>query len=358
MRSFRALLCRSPPNGFRQQWLILLFFPALFFEFHFLLFHSVSLSEISLQFVGFRYPSSVLWSFFLSNEQSDRIPLLHKYIRTATVPPTLIFRYWFVNATLDKANEQLFLFPSEPYRSIVAKQGGGRDIDLAMKFWFCMRFFLEDPHPRWLFRGTDDTVLNFGAIGDFFLELEQRYDPLKDPVFLGDCVRHGNWLYPQGGSGYLLSRAAVELIEPLRDHYVEKWPGPEDMNIGLFLLTLNISMRAVASPAFMGHSFSNEVLKTIRERKWESFPTCPALDLLPPEPCGQFLGRLRDVVFFHQYDGIWPWPIEHARGIFEAPPDLYWYQGPMACRTANCTLLRMYPGWPSGQAFSDGCERR
>jgi hypothetical protein len=292
---------------------------------------------------------TVLCSFFLATDQSTRIAVLHEYIRNATIPSTVTFRYWFVNATRENNTEAHTLVPSDAYRAIVARSDGNKDMDLAMKFWFCMRFFLEDPQVRWLYRGNDDTLLNFRVIGDYFLQLERSYDPLKDIVVLGNCVRHDEWLYPQGGSGYLLSRAAVRLIEPLRDLYVEKWPGPEDMNMGPFWASLNISMTSVASSAFMGHTFSNEVLLKIREKKWSEFPTCPRLDLLPPEPCGRFLEPLNNLVFFHQYDGQWPWPMENARAMFGAPPDLYWYPGPGACRTSDRALLEMYPGWTKGK---------
>jgi hypothetical protein len=208
-----------------------------------------------------------------------------------------------------------------------------------------MRFFLDAGEPRWLFRGTDDTVVNFDLLEEFFQDLEVQRDPLKEVVVLGDCVRHEDWLYPQGGSGYLLSRAAVQLIEPLRDEWVNRWGGPEDMSFGSFLESLKIPMKGVSSAAFMGHAFSREVLFKLRERNWEGFPTCPKLDLLPTEPCGQVLARVRDVVFFHEYEGNWPGTIENARGIFEAPPGLYYYRGPNACRTRNKTMLRMYPGW-------------
>jgi hypothetical protein len=75
--------------------------------------------------------------------------------------------------------------------------------------------FLASGYP-WYFFGQDDTWPNPSNLRDLLAQLETFVDPRRDLVFKGCPYRYiYEAAYLQGGSGILLSRAAVELIVAL-----------------------------------------------------------------------------------------------------------------------------------------------
>jgi len=266
--------------------------------------------------------------------------MLHEYIKNGTIPRFMAFEYYFVNYTRanDTANHELY--PPKNYRRLATC----KDFDLAAKFFFSMDFFLQSTHARWLLRFTDDTVINWRTLGPFFESLERRYDPMRDRVFMGNCIRQAGVFYAQGGSGFLLSRAAAEVAAPLRRRYFRDFGGPEDLSMGSFFAALNMSISKSASSAFMGHSFAPGERRYFAERNWSRFPECGDIEREELDPCGRFFIPLRDLVFYHEWEGSWPQAMWNGVGMFNAPPDLFvnFRFFPSACFLRNASQLRKF----------------
>jgi hypothetical protein len=173
--------------------------------------------------------------------------------------------------------------------------------DLAVKFWFAMRFFLEETESLWLFRGTDDTVINFPELGSVLANIEAHHNPSTDFVFLGNCVpANHTHAYPQGGSGYLLSRKAVEMLVPIEKEFIMDLPWVEDLAFTR-VKKFTGSFDAMTSAAVCGHMFppaqvSQVVVKNL------SFPRCKRT-IGTKWPCPYLVAPLRGLVFYHEYQG-------------------------------------------------------
>jgi hypothetical protein len=193
----------------------------------------------------------------------------------------------------------------------------------AMDF-FALNFYLTERKNEWFYRGTDDTVFNFRRLPSYLSELESRFDPSVDRVVRGDCVVFNHSpVYLQGGSGYLFSRTAAQMIYRKFDVFMGMWAKAEDATFGPFLDAIGIGVRNCCDPAFMGHGPA-KMATSVLER---GLTVCPPRNL-SRLPIPWFLGRLRDVLVYHKKDhpkksiNI---PIKRARLVFHADERIRWY---------------------------------
>jgi hypothetical protein len=187
-----------------------------------------------------------------------------------------------------------------------------------------LEYALQRTSARWIYRGCDDTVINFINFWAFIRHIERTFDPLHEKVILGNCLQSPLLAYLQGGSGMLLSRYAAQLIAPLATETVRNMTLLDDLELGRVLPRLGIEISTATSTAFCGHSFKNQLL-VLRWGRLSSFPRCPRLTEIPGS-CQPFLARLRDIVFYHEYPAQ---PlvqvIKHAGLVFNADPRLHWW---------------------------------
>ena len=190
-------------------------------------------------------PRTSLATFIIALFRSPRIQRVFDHIRAGAIPRDVRFDYWFVDWTTRNNTLKHNLYPPDSWRAMLRRgaPNATRMHDLVVKFAFGMRFFLESTSSRWFFRGTDDTIINFRALGPFMTDLEQRHNPLTEFVFLANCVRLGERMFPQGGSGYFISRRAVEVLAPLSERILRSTVDCEDYDLGWFMLKrMNFSL--------------------------------------------------------------------------------------------------------------------
>jgi hypothetical protein len=269
-----------------------------------------------------------LAAFFVTHYQSLRVKRLHEYLQSGSLPSDVRFDYWFVNWTTSNDTRAHNLFPPDKWRDMIRRHPQGRHTmhDLTAKHLFSMQFFLENTTSRWFFRGTDDTFVNFRALGPFLFDLENRCIPLREFVFLANCVRWGTFMYPQGGSGYFMSRRAVEILSPLGEELQEWTKGQEDMDLGTFLRTrLKFHPASMTTGAIIGHSFEGDNLPKIKQGSWNELPPCPLTETRSARFCRPFLAPLRDIVFYHDWPPRFLESFANAAAVFDAPPNIGWY---------------------------------
>jgi hypothetical protein len=284
-------------------------------------------------------------AFFLTVLNSHRYNVTEKHITKASIPPAVDFSHWWVNLTQWNDTDRHLLYPPDEYRELMLSRPldlfgevTDKDADLAVNLWFSLRFFLQNTTARWFYRGNDDSVINFNAIERFLVELESAHHPLKDFVFLGNCIRNEYWTWPQGGSGYLLSRAAAQALEPLGRDFLGHLKKPEDITFETFFEAIGRNVSSVTSAAFCGHSFGWEALDRIRRRAWTSFDPCPDFGAIPSGFCAPFLSPLRDIVFYHEWNGSAAASIANLEAIAAADPSVLWYMDgkwPHVCRSVG-----------------------
>jgi hypothetical protein len=204
------------------------------------------------------------------------------------------------------------------------------------KFWFGLRFFLENSTADWLFRGPDDAVINADGLESFLAELREKNDPLTDFVFRANCVVHTRkTIFPQGGSGYLMSRFAASVIEPLLDKYWRVLESQEDYAFGPFLEELGFPADSWASWRFCGHTFPQEDLEAIIEGRIDEIAECPRLRIRWPRRCPATLAPVRGIVMYHEYQGNFSRLVDNAKRVFAAGPSIMWgmpKRSPYVCR--------------------------
>jgi hypothetical protein len=206
---------------------------------------------------------------------------------------------------------------------------------LAAKFFFSLRFFLLNTTARWFYRAIDDSIINFEKLGTFLQNLERKKNPLQDWVFLGNCVRNDPWAFPQGGSGVLISRAAVRVLEPLCRQFIGTMMQPEDVAFQPFLESLNVSMWSITSPNFCGHRFEDDDLGKMRRGAWQELKDCPPKEGRSGEKCRPFLSPISDIVFYHEWMGEFFSIFDNAKAVFATDRRVTWYTNEMHLRVCK-----------------------
>jgi hypothetical protein len=280
-----------------------------------------------------------LAAFFLTDYQSPRIPYLERYITESFIDPRLDFEYYFVNYTHENVPELHSLYPPDEYRRMMkrAKTWHHPSKDVAAKFFFAIAYFLENSMARWMFRGTDDTVINFDRLPSYLDKLEERFNPETDFVFRGNCVTY-KVRYPQGGSGYLLSRQAARALRPHGWYFFRKMRIEEDMTFGRFLLYFGMEMYNVTDEAFSGHYFGNESIGIVDSRRYEELELCPDPEAFAKVGCRPYVAPVREIVFYHEWFGSGVQAFKHARSLFSSDPRVHWWIPPNTAWPRMCRV--------------------
>jgi hypothetical protein len=329
-------------------------YPLLFFFLTLSAVLLVAKSRHPIPLADVRRPSRLsLISFFLTDLNSSRVPFLHSYIESHVHIGGILFEYYFVNFSIRNLTDPPSLAPSRRYRELVelgvtwsSALKRGKSCELMAKFLFAMDYFLSQTSAKWLWRGTDDTVINFRELPPFVEELERLHDPLTERVVLGNCLTNSQqaWLvngraptYLQGGSGYFMSRSAVAGIVPAGRQIVVGMEGLEDAVFGAFLQSIGIEMEEASSPAFLGYNIKKYDFDVLLRRRYSYLAVCRRVNQTK-RPCRQFRARLRNVVFFHQHAEFGESLLTKALAVFDAHPSVKWSvpeYAPVICRSRD-----------------------
>jgi hypothetical protein len=272
-----------------------------------------------------------LLAVFLTTPQSRRVPLLLNYLKSAPLSPDLDFQYWIVNYTNENDTTNHFLYPPDEFRQIfdlsIRPRRLRKDIDLASKFFFSLRFFLENSTASWFYRACDDTIINFVNLFPFIQSLDRRWQPRTQPVVLGSCIDAARWSYLQGGSGFLLSRFAADQLIDERDAFIAGMDRPEDVYFNTLLDATGVSLRSATCEFFMGHDVNTKHRRIITERNFDLLPSCPKKRSIGKKQCRPFVVPLNDLVFWHQQykNASFRQAIAWAKMIVALPRNVHWW---------------------------------
>lgn len=244
---------------------------------------------------------------YLAMQGSRRMEENLKYIRDELENGISIpCNYFAINYTI--SNETHSLTPPLNYQQAVSlgdKRYYG-DRDLSAKFFFAINYFLKETTFDWLWRGTDDTLINFGKLSAFVEDLHAKYDPVREPIVLGMCVGR-NWneeemkkmpFFIQGGSGVVISRRAAEILAPHLIWTMHRTNHADDVIFTWLLNHTGILMNPT-SAFFLGHSIKPHMFASLR-RAASSLPECPPLAEVERTKCRSYVGSFSDIVFFHE----------------------------------------------------------
>lgn len=193
--------------------------------------------------------------------------------------------------------------------------------ELVLKLIFAMKYFLYETNHLWLWRGSDDAVVHMENLQKYRKILANQYRR-DEAVILGNCIDKLGWYnerntYLQGGSGMLMSRAAVTMLLPRFYKYLNNLKDPDDIIFGLIMDELNWNWEEATSMYFIGHP-----LKMRRKRR-----NCSEVSFGDTR-CKRDFGRIGDLVFFHeQYVGARATEMQQRRldTVLRSSPNVRWY---------------------------------
>jgi hypothetical protein len=292
-------------------------------------------------------PRFSLVAFFLTDIGCERVPILYRFLRKCDWPNG--FSYYFVNYSLRNLTSPPSLAPSEHYRRLIdiACVGGQwgpitKSSELYAKFFFALDFFLSTTSARWMWRGTDDVVINVPRLASLISVMEERSNPLREFVAKGNCMTgtsYGQEIpFLQGGAGYLLSRFACQQLLPWAKYVQLTGMKEEDAHFGDFLRTeMHVSGPNMTSSAFVGYTIKPSDQRALIKKNFTAMSVCGDPNEGSPgwEGCGKFRAPLRNVVFFHQHLQFSKYSIKLAKAVFRAPDWVWWWMTdyePNLCR--------------------------
>jgi hypothetical protein len=299
----------------------------------------------SVRFFG--RPGFSLVAFFLTDIGCERVPILYRFLRSCDWPNG--FSYYFVNYSRRNLTSPPSLAPSARYRRLldIAAIGGQwgpitKSSELYAKFFFALDFFLSTTSARWMWRGTDDVVINVPRLVPLIAALEERYNPLREFVAKGNCMTgtsYGQEIpFLQGGAGYLLSRFACHQLLPWAKYVQLTGVKEEDAHFGDFLRTeMNVSGPDMTSSAFLGYTIHPPGQRALIKKNFTVLGVCgdPNDGYQGWAGCGKFRAPLSNIVFFHQHLQFSKYSVKLAKAVFGAPDWVWWWMTdfePHLCR--------------------------
>jgi len=216
------------------------------------------------------------------------------------------------------------------------------NIDLTIKFISLLKYFLQNTSAAYVLRATDDVYINFDEFPQFLNEVLTKGDPYTTPIIIGHCMHVRGRTLLQGGSGFLISRKAAELIMLESDQLVASIDMFEDWVIYSTIQRIIKNTSETYSPRFIGHGFSKRDWQLLESQQYEEFPLCPKK--FWTVSCQSMLYPLSKVVFFHQF-GYEPGPERWINATKKVPQNLMWYQSWYYSR-----LCRMTGEWVDEEA--------
>ena len=155
---------------------------------------------------------------------------------------------------------------------------------------------------KWYFRGTHDTFINMTALAQVLNDLEKKYDPMKEFVFMFNFHEYGHVFYPHGGTGWLFSNYAVMKFaaEGNLFHDVCKGTVGDDVALTKYLEAKGFHIIDWQSPRFIV-TYPNTELDIILNNQTQDIEPCSNGYKLSPFLQELFTGRPKTAVAIHMH---------------------------------------------------------
>lgn len=177
-----------------------------------------------LMFLRYSYFSYHDFSIFLTSKliKKDFTIIIHSSNKTKPRLHQFLDHYY-----INKSYIHYFVVygekvrPDPKYPYLLASSCKDDTISLAGKNAYAYEYFLNNKSlGDFLYRAMDDTFLNITNLEKLINELRLIYDPKKHIIFKGYANNLNNRIFLGGGTGWLMSRAMVE-IHTIHDY---SWP--------------------------------------------------------------------------------------------------------------------------------------
>lgn len=123
-------------------------------------------------------------------------------------------------------------------------------------------------------------------------------------IIKGCCTSDRFEYYGQGGTGYLLSRRAVEIYNENWQQYFTTFRNFEDRAINELISKARVSFKDLSSTFFIGDRIKKQFLNYMKEGNFQSLPICPKNH--PYTQCANEFYMLNKVASVHKVDDYSP----------------------------------------------------
>ena len=140
-------------------------------------------------------------------------------------------------------------------------------------------FVKHYPRYRWYFKGGHDTYINIFNLKRMIHDLELKYNPMKDIVFRFSFHELNYLIYPHGGSGFLISNAAIRQLSSrigsIRS-VMNNFVGDDTIMPYIFENILQLNIYEFNSPDFIiSFPYDGSSYVHFQENNYSSVPICP-----------------------------------------------------------------------------------
>jgi hypothetical protein len=127
-------------------------------------------------------------------------------------------------------------------------------------------------------------------------------------------------VYPQGGSGWLFSRAAAMHLLKIQNWWIRHVEGYEDLSFGTALARIGIRVKNTNSEAFVGHQPPIEFWVSVKTNP-DQIADCKPMNQMMRGWCKQKYERVNRIIFLHSMIDE---NLSYSKLVFNAPNNL-WY---------------------------------
>ena len=132
--------------------------------------------------------------------------------------------------------------------------------------------FISNTSLKWFFRLTDDVYVNIHNFANFIQNLENEYNPLHDKVIKGQLC---NGIFLHGGSGWIMSRKAVEEVLKIWDEVPIDPNLADDVFAPKLWKKAGIDILDTNSKDFLGSPIDYPDINYLENHQWSYFRKCP-----------------------------------------------------------------------------------
>lgn len=139
--------------------------------------------------------------------------------------------------------------------------------------------FLKNTKYHWIYRTTEDCLVDIDLFGQYMENITARYSP-SSYVMRGHAVQFSNNLFfIHGGSGWIMSRPAAQIyynsINKLSRKYNSEPTSGDDVLIGWFAINfLNLTFFDIDDPYYLGSPYQDFEIQVVKNKTWNKLPNC------------------------------------------------------------------------------------
>lgn len=218
---------------------------------------------------------------------------------------TVSYKYWckdfirlyphsefhFLSSTnISKYTNKALIFPTKPELR--------EDQNFAFAFLQSLHRFYRNTTYKWYIRTTEDCFIDVRKLQSLIDDLESKYDPLNEIVFIGQLCRiDEDFAFIHGGSGWIMSRKAAEIFENNEKFIVDTYfngIGGDDTMTDIMIRVFNLTDEKVHDSRILGTRLDDNSTNALISNDFSMLENCPKGTHIANTPI-----QFNKIIFWH-----------------------------------------------------------